>query len=155
MLSKQEQEKLMKLVIKEAQRALENGDNLFAAVLLDSEGNIVEIARNMQNSADRTQHVKVVLVGKSSKKLHKLYLEGYSVIVNSEPCSMCISLLIKTKIDTVYYGAPLDEDNDPFISSEEIAQRAKHKVRLVGGILEKECQNIISTVRGRKFSKAK
>lgn len=153
MLSVKKQESLMRAVLKEVEKAKEKGDNPFAAILVDSKGNIIEKAHNSQNSkSDRTAHAEVVLIRKACNKLGKnYYLNGYSVIQNSEPCSMCMSLLVKAKINTVYFGAKMDMGNDPLISAKEIAERSKHKINVVGGILEKECQKSITEVRNSKF----
>lgn len=149
MIDKELLEKLMKEVLKEAREGVSQGNNPYAAFLIDPDGNIIEKAHNSQNTLDdRTAHAEFVLLRKAFKKLGERYhLKGYSIIQNSEPCSMCMSLLVKAKIDTVYFGSHLDSSNDPYISAEEISKRSKHPIQVVGGILENECTKLLDDFR--------
>lgn len=153
MIDKELLEKLMRQVLKEAREGIDQGDSPYAAFLIDNKGNVIEKAHNSQNTLDdRTAHAEFVLLRKAFKKLGKKYqLEGYSIIQNSEPCSMCMSLLVKAKIDTVYFGARMDNGNDPYIPAEEIARRSKHPIQVVGGILEDECKLMIASIRKQDF----
>ena len=138
----------MRQVIQECQKGISKADNPFAAILVDQNGKIIVKAHNSQVSQnDRTAHAEVVLVRKACRKLKAFYLNGYSVFVISEPCSMCSSLLIKAKVDAIYYGARLDNGNDPVIHVEEVVQKAKHKPKIYGGILETDCEALISSIR--------
>lgn len=148
MISKSKQEYLMRLVLKETQKAIAKSDSPFAAFLVDINGKIVVKAHNSQTTLnDRTAHAEVVLVKKACRKLRSFYLNGYSVFVVSEPCSMCSSLLVKAKVDAIYYGARLDKGNDPLIHIEEIVKQAKHQPKIYGGILGNECKSLISSIR--------
>ena len=139
---------IMSQVVNETKRTIELGQHPFVAFLVDSKGNIIYKAHNSQRSSnDRTAHAEVVLVRESCRLLKKFYLSGYSVFSVSEPCAMCTSLLIKAKVDAIYFGAYQDAGNDPQISAKEIISRASHQPQLFGGIQEKECQKLISSVR--------
>jgi tRNA(adenine34) deaminase len=147
-ISKAKQEFLMRKVILETKKAIDKKDSPFAAFLVDANGKIIVKAHNSQITLnDRTAHSEIVLIRKACRKLKSFYLNGYSVFIVSEPCSMCSSLLIKARVDAIYYGAKLDKGNDPLIHVEEIVKRAKHKPDVYGGILEKECESLISSVR--------
>jgi tRNA(Arg) A34 adenosine deaminase TadA len=64
---------------------------------------------------------------------------------------MCTSLLIKSKIDNIFYGAPLDSGNDPYIRAIDIIKLAKHKINIFGGLLEDECKELIYSKREFDF----
>lgn len=148
MIPKSKQESLMRSVLRETQKAIDKKNSPFAAFLVDSTGKVIIKAHNSQvTKNDRTAHAEVVLVRKACRKLKSFYLNGYSVFVISEPCSMCSSLLIKAKVDAIYYGAKLDKGNDPLIHVEEIVRLAKQKPQVYGGILQKDCESLISSVR--------
>jgi tRNA(adenine34) deaminase len=152
MLSTSKQIELMGVVLDEVKAGIRDGDNPFAGVLVNSDGKIIEKAHNSQiSSKDRTAHAEILLISQASKKLNLQYLYGYSVVLNSEPCAMCMSLLVKAKVDAVYYGASQDEGNDPLIRADEIVKRSNYKVLLIGGILKKECENIIFSKRQEHF----
>jgi tRNA(adenine34) deaminase len=139
---------IMSQVINETKKTIELGQHPFVAFLVDEKGSIIYKAHNSQRSSnDRTAHAEVVLVRESCRLLKKFYLSGYSVFSVSEPCAMCTSLLIKAKIDAIYFGAYQDSGNDPQISAKEIISRANHQPQLYGGLLEEECLRLISSVR--------
>lgn len=149
MLTQNRQMELMRKVIELARTA---GEHPFAALLVNDEGEIIASAINQQEQThDRTAHAEVGLIREASMKLKTLYLNDYSIVSVSEPCSMCMSLIVKAKIKAVYYGAPLDQSNDPLIYAEEIVARSKHKVELYPGILKQECIEVIAPKRGTAF----
>lgn len=152
MLTKERQNELMRGLIKEVEENIKVGNNPFACFLIGQHGDIVCKGRNLQNSTkDRTAHAEIVLIRKATKQLGRDKLDGYSIISNSEPCSMCISALIKAGINTIYYGAPMDKGNNPFIHAEEIAIKSNFPVIIIGGILEKECMEQIYNLRKENF----
>jgi len=151
-LSKRKQQALMKKLISYVDSTIQKGENPFACFLLDEKGKIVMRSHNKQNSMkDRTAHAEVSLIRKASKKLGTFYFKEYSIMCNCEPCSMCSSLLIKAKIKTIYYGAPMDKGNDPYLPAEEIMKYSKHKIKIIGGILEESCKKQIYEKRREKF----
>lgn len=152
MLSKEKQEELMHIVTSEVDEAIKEGDNPFACVLIDDAGNILCRARNKQNTTkDRTAHAEIVLIQVATRKLNKSKLIGFAVMSSTEPCSMCASALIKAGINTIYYGAPMDKGNNPFIRVEEIAKKSNFSVTIVGGILAEECINQVYKIRRESF----
>ena len=50
-------------------------------------------------------HAELIAIKKASKKLNSWRLNGCEMYVTLEPCSMCLSALIHSRIDKVYYGA--------------------------------------------------
>ncbi len=154
MISTDRQKEIMKQVLDEVKKAIELGDNPYACILTDRDGKVVTRTHNTQNSTnDRTAHAEVNLVKKACKLLNQRYhLQGYSVFSNSEPCSMCMSLLVKTKIDAVYFGVQLDKENDPYITSQEIVDKSQHKIKVIGNILKNEGLDIKSSMlKDKKF----
>lgn len=142
---------LMKVAIGEAEKACTAGNWPFASLLVDKNGLLIAIGRNSQNSEDRVAHAEISMIRLATKQLHTSKLSGFEVISTSEPCSMCVSALIKAGIDTIYYGAPLDKGNNPFIRAVEIASRSNFPVTVIGGILEKECKEQVRKVRLQQF----
>jgi tRNA(Arg) A34 adenosine deaminase TadA len=150
-MSDKQLEEIMQKVLAKVDETVQEGNNPFAAALIDKKGEIIEIAGNRQNTDNRIFHAEVNLIKKATDQLRQSTLEGYSVVSASEPCSMCMALLIKAKIDTVYFGAPIDKGNDPYIKAEELAKKAKHNIKVVGGILKKQCKAKIYEERKYDF----
>ena len=112
---------LMELVQQEVGVAIAEGNSPFASVLTDQERNIIAKARNQQNTLnDPTAHSEILLLREAGKKLNTRKLKGYKIIVNAEPCSMCMSTIVKAYVEEVYYGAPQEDGNNPDIRADFI-----------------------------------
>lgn len=143
------QQELVRLAQREAAKAASSGNPPFGAIVLDTAGKIVARAHNTQRSAnDPTAHAEINLLRKLGRKekKHKGF-EGYCVITNAEPCSMCISACIKAGIGDFIYGAPAEDSMNPFLQAKYVAARAKTSVRIAGNILAKDCARQIREAR--------
>ncbi len=146
------QEKLIRLAQREADKAIAKGNPPFGAVLTDRFGTVVAKAYNTQNSSlDTTAHAEISLLRKACRKLKTRYLYGCHLFTNAESCSMCASAVIKARIKHIYFAAPHESKYLLYVSVFELAKRAKWKLYVHSGILEKECAGQIR--RGRKREK--
>ena len=143
MLTHTDQTRIMTIAIREAEKAISEKNHPFGAVMVDENGKILARAHNSQFTKDRTCHAEVTLIKKASKKFKQFQFDDYYVFSTSEPCSMCMSLLIKSRIKGLYYGVSLNKDNDPYITAKELNKKAKHKMQLTGGVLKSSCEENI------------
>ena len=143
-LDQPKKEQLIKLAQGQAQKSIDSGNPPFGAVLTDAQGNVIEAAYNTQNSdIDPTAHAEINLLRKTGKKLGTRYFPGYILFANAEPCSMCMSAAIKAQIAHFYFGALHEPSMDPELSAQDVASRAKNKIRLEGSILQESCETQI------------
>ena len=128
--------------------AAARGDAPFGAVLADASGAVLLRAANGQVTAtDPTAHAEIVLIRAAARELGLDGLEGLAVATNAEPCSMCLSALVKSRVATILYGAPHEPHIDPAIAADEIVRRSRHRVELIGGILAERCAVQIAAAR--------
>ena len=147
---KKVQENIMKKVIKEVNKAIEEGNGPFAAFLVDYNGNILFKAHNKtRTKMDPTAHGEVLLIRKACKKLNTRDLSNYSIFTNAEPCSMCMSAIIKSNIKGVFYGADTEDHNNPYLRVEDVVKKCNYKINIINGILKDECQKQISDLRNK------
>jgi len=75
------------------------------------------------------------------KKDHRGSLEGASLYVTLEPCTMCAGALVLTKLKNLVYGTP-DAKAGACQSLYRIPQddRLNHRVNVVSGVMEKEAR---------------
>jgi tRNA(Arg) A34 adenosine deaminase TadA len=134
---------LIRLTMKEAEKAVAEGNAPYGAVLTDRNGNVVAKAHNTQRSScDPTAHGEINLLRKASKVLKTKDLKGYCIFSNTESCSMCMSACIKAGIVDFYFGSFYDRtimSSDPDLTVFEIAERAKSKLSIETNILRDEC----------------
>ncbi|MEY5021289.1 MAG: tRNA-specific adenosine deaminase [Pseudomonadota bacterium] len=136
--------KFMKLALELAKKAeLKNEVPVGALVVRD--GKI--IGRGMNTSIsdyDPTSHAEINAIREAAKAIKNYRLKDCSIYVTLEPCAMCVGAIQHARIEKIIYGAP-----DPktgacgsmidLISVKEI----NHHAEALGGILEKECGQIL------------
>ncbi|MCX7771396.1 MAG: nucleoside deaminase [Proteobacteria bacterium] len=135
-------EKLMILAIKEAEKAYEEGEVPIGAVgVID---NLIFKARNnVIKKNDPTAHAEMELIRKISKKTGNYRLAGAKIIVTVEPCPMCISALIHSRIDALFYGAKSHKWG--FYTKHKLdLSLFNHKINVHTGIFEERCGKILS-----------
>ena len=148
-LDRATEERLVRLAMAQAAKAIDRGDAPFGAVLADADGRILAKASNRQVSRhDPTAHAEITLLRVAARRLGRLTFEGLRIVTNAEPCSMCLSAMVKARVAAITFGAPHEPHIDPPIAAEEIVGRAHHRIELRAGVLADECAAQIRAARG-------
>ncbi len=144
MFTQEQKERLVRLCMTEAELAGKSGEDAFGALLVDKAGAVVFSAHctKLQDS-DRLAHAEINLLRHACKTLHTQSLEGHILVTNAEPCSMCMSAAIKTKIFTFIYGTAQGRKTRPSISAEMVRDHTANEVTLVPNILAEETREQI------------
>lgn len=149
-LNNTKMEELMKQVMQEVDIAIKEGNFPFAAFLLDREGNILFKEHNTANSKmDPTAHAEINLIRTACKQLKTKDLSDYILISNAWSCSMCMSALIKSKIQNYIFGAKSESNMNPNITIFDIQSKSKNNLHIITDILEKECAKQIEDARNK------
>jgi tRNA(adenine34) deaminase len=144
MLSRNMQEKLIRISMDEAEKAIARGDDPFGGVIADKEGNIIVRDGNRENTEmNRAAHAEMVLIREACKKLKTTDLSGYISVCNAESCPMCSSALILSGIDEFYFGMKMGHDCNPYLPMDMVTAKARQACTVVGGILEEECTEVV------------
>lgn len=138
--------KYMKIALNEAQLAYDRGDLPIGAVIVDLENQqvIVQTGNKQSSVFDPTAHAEISAIREACNKLQTTFLTHHALVVTTEPCTMCISAIMKAKIQEVYFGVSIKEliangFNLIPISSSKIAQKSLSDIKIVGSVLGKEC----------------
>ena len=81
------------------------------AVILDPAGALIARAHNRRESdADPTAHAEIVAIRAAGRALGSWHLDGCTLVVTLEPCTMCAGAVVAARIGRVVYGAadPMD-----------------------------------------------
>lgn len=74
------------------------------AIIVDKLGNIVAEGYNLTHSyKDSCQHAEIRALKQAFKKLNDWRLDNYTLIVNLEPCLMCLGAIHNARIKKVIY----------------------------------------------------
>lgn len=145
-------EKYIKMSQREAEKAIVSGNAPFGAVAIDKQGFVVAKAHNTVNTGcDPTAHAEINLLKKLAKKLKKVKFDDIKIFINSEPCSMCASAMIRSRIREIYYGASQENKQSLYIPFIDIVKKSVKKITIKSGFLIDSCQKQIS--KGRKSLK--
>lgn len=100
-----EDERYMLRCIELAGIAEENGDVPVGAVVVKS-GEIVGEGYN-RRELDRsaTAHAELIAINSASERLGAWHLDGCTLYVTLEPCSMCAGAVINSRLDRLVFGA--------------------------------------------------
>ncbi len=132
----------------EAAIAANDGDLPFGAVLCDSTGDVVVRAHNTQVSTnDPTAHGEINALRAGGVIAGSPRLVGWRIYVNAEPCSMCLSAIIKAGLTELVYGAPHEAHLDPYLPAADVLARATIPPKVTGGILAEACAAQIRAAR--------
>ena len=95
-------------------------------------------------------HAEILAIKKACKKVKKPRLDDMTLYTTKEPCLMCMGVILSARIKKIVYGASDSRFGTTYLASDN---NFNHKCECVGGVLEKECSQIIShffkTLRGK------
>lgn len=135
----------MREALKEARKALEEGEVPVGAVVVH-DGRIIARAHNQRETLrDPTAHAEMLAITQAAQAREAWRLNGCSVYVTLEPCPMCAGALVNARVDEVVFGPP-DPKAGACGSVMNVAQAPKlnHQVEVVSGVLEAECGGLLT-----------
>lgn len=125
----------------EAALAVEHGDVPIGAVLLSASGEVVAVAHNERElTGDPTAHAEVLALRRGAEASGSWRLDGHTLVVTLEPCTMCAGALVLARVERVVIGA-WDPKAGAVSSLFDVVRdpRLNHRVQVVGGIDADEC----------------
>lgn len=139
-----ERKKFMKHALLRAKTAARHGETPVGAVIV-KDGKIISGGRNRREQAKNALcHAEISAINSACRKLGGWRLCGCDLYVTLEPCPMCAGAIINARIENVYFGA-YDSKAGSFgsvINFNDLGYN--HKPGITGGIMEKECSQILS-----------
>ena len=130
----------MRSALAEARAALDTGDVPIGAVVLDPSGVVVGRGRNVREAdADPTGHAEVVALRAAARSRGEWRLDGCSLVVTLEPCTMCAGAAVLSRVDRVVFGA-YDAKAGAVGSLWDVVRdrRLNHRPEVVAGVLADE-----------------
>jgi tRNA(adenine34) deaminase len=131
----------MRLALVEARLAQDDGDVPVGAVVLGPDGSVLGRGRNARETGDDpTAHAEVVALRAAGHALDRWRLDGCTLVVTLEPCTMCAGAAVLARLDRVVFGA-YDPKAGAVGSLWDVVRdrRLNHRPEVVAGVLEEEC----------------
>lgn len=131
-------------------RALEvaaaTGDDVpVGAVLLDAEGRELAAAGNEREaSGDPTAHAEILVLRRAAERAGTWRLDGCTLVVTLEPCTMCAGALVQARVSTVVFGA-WEPKTGAVGSLWDVVRdrRLNHRPEVYAGVLADECAALL------------
>lgn len=126
----------MAAAVAEARRAPDHGDVPIGAVVLGPDGAVLARAHNERElTGDPTAHAEVLALRRAAQVLGSWRLEGCTLVVTLEPCTMCAGAIVLGRVERLVFGA-FDEKAGAVSSLWDVVRdpRLNHRVEVVAGI---------------------
>lgn len=138
-------EHFMRLAINEAKKALLIDEVPIGAIIVKDDKVIARGYNHRETKQDVTSHAEIEAIKKANKRLNSWRLVDCDIYITLEPCLMCMGALIQSRVSNIYYGAK-DPKGGAIESSLNAldSKNINHHPNVEGGILEKDCSEIIS-----------
>lgn len=96
----------MGAALDEARAALATGDVPIGAVVLSPADAVIGTGRNVREaSADPTGHAELVAIRAAAASQGSWRLDGCTLVVTLEPCTMCAGAAVLARLDRIVLGA--------------------------------------------------
>lgn len=118
------------------------GEIAVGAVIVKDNKIIASACNRKEKDNDVTSHAEILVIREAAKKLDRWRLEDCDLYVTLEPCPMCAWAIINSRIKNVYFGS-YDTNYGALGSKLDLRQIANSKLKVYGGIMEKECDKIL------------
>jgi tRNA(adenine34) deaminase len=130
----------MREALAQARDALATSDVPIGAVVIDAEGEVIGTGRNRREAdRDPTAHAEVVALRDAAAERGEWRLDGCTLVVTLEPCTMCAGAAVLSRVDRLVFGA-FDEKAGSVGSLWDVVRdrRLNHRPEVVSGVLAEE-----------------
>ena len=133
--------KYFEILINEAQKVQ---DDIPVSALIVKNGKIISMSTNKREELNQTvAHAEILAINEANKKLNNWRLDECDMYVTLEPCPMCAWAIINSRIKNLYFGS-YDTKYGAFGSVINLANLSNSKIKVFGGINEKNCNKILN-----------
>lgn len=135
----------MDAALAEARAALATDDVPIGAVVLAPSGEVLGTGRNVREADhDPTGHAEVVAIRAAAAALGSWRLEGCTLVVTLEPCTMCAGAVVLSRLARLVYGAH-DPKAGAVGSLWDVVRdrRLNHRPEVLSGVRAAECAALL------------
>jgi tRNA(adenine34) deaminase len=139
-------ERYMKLALEEAEQASQKGEVPVGAIVMLGDRLLAKDHNRCIELNDPTAHAEILVLRKAGEVLRNYRLNNTVIYVTIEPCPMCVSAMVHSRISRLVFGAT--EPKCGAIESKFELLRSdgfNHQLEVDRGILERECAEVLKT----------
>ena len=134
----------MRMALEEARTAAREGEVPVGAILVKANQVLARDHNRCIGLNDPTAHAEMLTLRKGGGALGNYRLNDTTLYVTAEPCPMCASAMVHSRISRLVFGTP-----EPKFGAVESKFRLledsslNHSVEVERGVLEKECAEVL------------
>lgn len=131
----------MRAALEQARLAATAGDVPVGAVVVDVTGVVIGRGHNQREvSADPTAHAELLALRAAAAVRGEWRLDGCTLVVTLEPCTMCAGATVLSRVGRLVYGAA-DPKAGAAGSLWDVVRdrRLNHRPEVISGVLADEC----------------
>ena len=135
----------MKIALKLAEKAFTQNEIPVGSVIVKENRIIGRGYNQKERLTDPTAHAEIISISAASSTMNDWRLNGATIYVSKEPCSMCAGAIINSRISRLVFGA-YDDQKGCCGSLYQICgdKRLGSNTVVKGGVLEDRCSKILS-----------
>jgi tRNA(adenine34) deaminase len=129
-----------------ARSALATGDVPIGAVVVDAAGGIVAGGGNVrERDGDPTGHAEIVALRTAAAARGEWRLDGCTLVVTLEPCTMCAGALVLARVERLVFAA-YDDKAGAVGSLWDVVRdrRLNHRPEVIGGVRADESRALLA-----------
>ena len=123
--------------------ALQTKNEIPVGAVIVKSGEIIAFAHNRKEELqDVTAHAEILAIKMAQEGLRRWRLEDCDMYVTLEPCPMCASAIIQSRIKNLYFGS-YDTKYGALSSALDLRKVHNSNLNVFGGIFEQDCDKIL------------
>ncbi len=123
--------------------ALQTKNEIPVGAVIIKSGEVIAFAHNRKEELqDVTAHAEILAIKMAQEGLRRWRLEDCDMYVTLEPCPMCASAIIQSRIKNLYFGS-YDTKYGALGSALDLRKVHNSKLNVFGGIFEQDCDKIL------------
>jgi tRNA(adenine34) deaminase len=149
-------EQMMRQALREADRTQESEDVPVGAVVIRG-GRVIGRGYNQREALkDPTAHAEMIALTAAAADMRSWRLEGCTLYVTLEPCTMCAGAIVLARVERVVFGA-YDPKAGACGSIYNILEdgRLNHRPAVTAGVLAQECGDLLRAFFAGQRAKGK
>ncbi len=134
----------MKQALIQADKAFKSEEIPVGAVVIKEDKVIGRAYNQREQLNDPTAHAEIIAITAAANTLGDWRLNGCTLYVTKEPCSMCAGAIINARLDMIVFGC-YDEAEGCCGSLYQLCgdPRFKTKVSVMGGVMENQSISLL------------
>lgn len=135
----------MRRALEVARDTVGSGDVPVGAVVFGPDGEELGVGGNQREATgDPTAHAEIIALRNAARTRNGWRLDGCTLVVTLEPCTMCAGALVLARVDALVFGA-WEPKTGAVGSLWDVVRdpRVNHRPEVYSGVLAEECAELL------------